>query len=138
MLCLENQVVSLELAKKLKSLNVKQESLFYWITHPYTGENQVIYYEDRNQLRDDFIDNRYKLVSAFTVAELGMMLPSRLWVDKKQYWIEYYFDDGIKKWNLYFITENREKVLHIVYEKTEADARAKMLIYLLENKLIAL
>jgi hypothetical protein len=27
---LENQVVSLELAKKLKELGMKQESLFYW------------------------------------------------------------------------------------------------------------
>ena len=29
---LENQVVSLEIAKSLKELGVKQESLFYWVS----------------------------------------------------------------------------------------------------------
>ena len=65
---LEDQVCSLELAKKLKELGVKQESLFYW-------------WFVRNDMGDDVFVSDTKPVngteywSAFTVAELGEMLP---------------------------------------------------------------
>lgn len=107
---LEKQVVSLELAKKLEELGVKQESLFYWRRHKVKG--MVIEY-GRNDL-DEY------LTAAFTVAELGEMLPDRTRTDKR---------DG-SSW------VSCEELVKPEIADTEADARAKMLIYLIENGLI--
>lgn len=99
---LEQQVTSLELSKKLKELGMKQESLFYWWgwfpERPYPqpegfGEN----YETEQAHKDQewkvsLKENVYDLetrswkgmytctlteVSAFTVAELGELLPQK-------------------------------------------------------------
>lgn len=129
---LEDQVVSLELAKKLKELGVKQESLFCW------GERSSYTYPGR-ELEAKLVWELYQVstykprlgldVSAFTVAELGEMLPQ--WypngdvVDQiphmtiGRYWRVNLDDEGT-----------------LCSETKEADARAKMLIYLIENHLI--
>lgn len=70
---LENQVVSLDLAKKLKELGVKQNSLFHWYIS--TGGTEISYYEQ------SYFERSYGVTvlesySAFTVAELaGMVTP---------------------------------------------------------------
>ena len=64
---LKNQVTSLELSKKLKELNCKQESLFYW---KYSLE---IKYTPTLQ-QGEYCPMGFKSVSAFTVAELINML----------------------------------------------------------------
>lgn len=118
---LENQVVSLELSRKLKELGVKQESLFYW--HPrLDGANRpyIVPASHRNGTspNKDFIP-------AFTVAELGEMLPA----DIKSYKYEdgRWSCDGSRKYD----TNSAW-----IQADTEADARAKVLIYLIENKLV--
>lgn len=63
---LEKQVVSLELAKKLKSLNVKQESLWYWGKVETDSEFRLM-----NSTGAELCKEAY---SAFTVAELLQML----------------------------------------------------------------
>lgn len=117
---LEEQVCGLELAKKLKELGVKQESIFYWRDLQNVGW--------RVTPHDQTEHRAYDSVSAFTVAELGEMLR----IDNSMlahptsigcYW-------G-KKWCFY------EWGKLLAKADTEADARAKMLIYLLENKIIA-
>lgn len=137
---LEHQVSSLELSKKLKELGVKQKSLFYW-ENKWAGSSD----EDAGKDVISYGNSGYhtmRLCSAFTVAELGEMLP-----------------DNIKhKGNSYWMKTNKSKlssgeIYHVVYYEdnhpiyggiisftadTEADARAKMLVYLLENKLIML
>lgn len=64
---LESQVVSLGLAKKLKELDVKQDSFCYWLHREMSSETKLV-----------FQSNYYPkdCVSAFTVAELGEMLPN--------------------------------------------------------------
>ena len=67
---LEEQVVSLELAKKLKELGVKQESLFYY----FKGET---FFKDKLHLvyRKEVFGMEYvEMYSAFTVAELLNMI----------------------------------------------------------------
>ena len=118
---LENQVCSLELAKKLKELGGKQESLFYW--HLDGDDEWELVME-----KDVFPQVLDFCYPAFTVAELGEMLPEEIHTFKlsDEFCCESnqpdYFPKG--KSNLFFTAD------------TEANARAKMLIYLLENKLI--
>lgn len=120
---LENQVCSLELAQKLKSLGVKQESLFQHNLLEKEDVYRITYGNPRtNTFGRKFIDT----VSAFTVAELGEMLPESFWTVKRE-----------NKWWSFegeTIEEGEENSLSCA--DTEADARAKMLCYLLENKLI--
>ena len=111
------QVVSLELSRKLKELGFKQESLFYWLEN----ENGDYCLECIN----DFIGTPSKLFySAYTVAELGEMLPDNYNSYKKN-----------KEWFCRFKEDTGYEILSSDKEN-EANARAKMLIYLKENKLI--
>lgn len=119
---LEDQVVSLVWAKKLKELGVKQESYFFWYGGNVLRENQLTQELRRHE----------PPVSAFTVAELGEMLPISLRNSAKDCSSEFYrVSPGV--WH--GITFPK---CHFVYTETEANARAKMLIYLIEEKLIAL
>ena len=117
MMKLEQQVCNLELSKKLKELGVKQESIFYWRlddSRLFQGE----FYEDNIQYGITFCYdsslgslNPDTHISAFTVAELGEMLPREMRIECfKENWKQGYLDD------------------------TEANARAKMVIYLKEGK----
>lgn len=119
---LEEQVISLELAKKLKDAGVKQESYFYWHLAKFSEAKASVpdmwiiteLRGRRNLLPDE--------CSAFTVAELGILLPmDRICTNKnKQFAI--WFESASP------ITES------IITGETEADARAKMLIHLLGEK----
>jgi len=112
---LEDQVVSLELAKKLKELGVKQESYLHWVDiHDSWFLGSKADYSRTEQER---------MVSAYTVAELGEMLP------------QYFSTTKVEP----FLWEGSVLEVGNIEEfsgDTEADSRAKMLIYLLENKLI--
>jgi len=131
---IEDQIVSLELAKKLKEIGVKQESLFYWHKYRYKS-----WYS--NTLRDcylvvrsaDEIEKSHegvvrKIASAFTVAELGEILTNihGRWSSgtlnepdtDDRYICEWYDRYGVEYWTC---------------GKTEAEARAKAIIWLKEK-----
>lgn len=129
---LSDQVCSLESAKKLRELGVRQESLFYW---------HLPVYEDWRVLmgRNEMWEEEYT-VSAFTVAELGEFLPLFVEQDKKKFklylakneygeWFVEYHEWSLKQLDNYELLVQR-------HADTESEARAKMLIYLIENKLI--
>lgn len=123
------QVCNLELAKKLKELGVKQESLWYWDFSDYKVYKEI----GLINKYDMEITNNH--ISAFTCAELGEMLPDEIWTGNQ------YFITTYKRNDTYYVSYRYEDdidsgILIITEAKTEADARAKMLIYLLENKLI--
>lgn len=109
---LDQQVCSLELAKRLKELGVKQVSCFKWVHKSLLPDVWVLGKRGKEN------------VAAFTVAELGEMLPSMT--------ISYFRE--IYDWHCK--THMTDYVVN--EEHTEADARAKMLIYLLDNKFITL
>lgn len=70
-LSLEKQVCSLESNKRLKELGFPQESLFYWIQEPTHEKNWVL----KNHEEVDFFVGKENAISAYTVAELGILLP---------------------------------------------------------------
>ena len=74
---IENQVTNRELSKKLEELGVKQESLWYWRWIPKVIEGGQIIQNGFELLRYDHPRSYAKdeRISAFTVAELGEMLP---------------------------------------------------------------
>jgi len=127
---LEDQVCSLELAKKLKKLGVKQESLFYW-DFENTAVPPVILDKEgfkRFEAYQKIAKNTTRLkyfYSAFTVAELGNILP---------------MGTAFMKFNNIHWTAltsyNENRTTKRIDAETEADCRAKMLIYLIENELI--
>ncbi|UPJ35834.1 hypothetical protein IVB45_02140 [Bradyrhizobium sp. 4] len=120
---LEQQVCSLDLAKKLKELGVKWESAFSWIEHE-DGEWRLLRFGIEGTI----------CVAAFTVAELGEMMPGN-------FGGHYVLTQKGLMGNRYYSTLMRlqdSTEAYKIEEKTEADARAKMLIYAIENKLIEL
>lgn len=137
---LEQQVVSLELAKKLKELGVKQESYFYWCRHKNPEKPQtpvVITYQEAYE------NMFYIMASAFTVAELGEMLPMHHNYGAPQSGKcnggDEYHADYVHWGNLWHdkVEFERYQLPSVDFvSKTEADARAKMLIYLVENDLL--
>ena len=133
---LEDQVVSLELAKKLKEIGVKQESYFSW--QSLTNEKWHIGHTHANHLYEK--KGRNEFYSAFTACELGEMLPSSI----ESYGLEIYSTSSLLNGgkfggnNLWHI-RYADKVNELFERKCgikECDARAEMFIYLIENKLI--
>lgn len=118
---LEDQVVSLELAKKLKEAGVKQESYFVWAKLGEMPEKWNVQRKD-TQYPDEY--------AAFTVAELGEMLPAfirrhdqkmcELWLKREQ-----------SRWLISY-----RGYVTLKIQASEADARADMLLYLIENGLV--
>lgn len=128
---LENQVVSLELAQKMKELGFEQESLFY-----HDVDNFVITKKINKNPEEGWI-------SAYTVAELGEMLPAELTAEQ--------ISNSPEIGGAYLEINKNKDYFVVCYQqcgergclddkyfecKNEADARAKMLIYLKENNLI--
>ena len=103
---LENQVVSLKYAKRLKELGFKQDSYWYWYNGKGFEKNPTLVHPS-NPYR--------KVASAFSVAELGEMLTQR---------------KNIRKRREKIMALPNEKCIF------NSDYWAKMLIYLKENKLI--
>ena len=133
MMPVETQVCSRELAQRLAELGVRQESVFWWADRKltYTGglASQV-------QLRGG--------IAAFTVAELGAMLPDEINIPAKtgkprayNHWLRFgrYRVAGEACWCAYPGGTARTNLE--TRANTEADARAKMLIYLFENHLLS-
>ena len=113
---LEKQVCSLKLSKKLKKLGVKQESLFSWLK-TIKGW-RLVASSPELEVRSFYVGK--ELASAFTVAELGEMLKeTRPELDNP------FPSYGLitKRW--FLLTEDGN-----IEAKTEANARAKTIIYL--------
>lgn len=119
---LEDQVCSLELAKKLKELGVTQKSLF----HYWSRDNDywsIVY----GQL---FNKNNPDAYSAFTVAELLSLLPGDVSIDETLYRLFIQkCEDG--EYSVYYDSSHREECSFDDYSLV--NALAKMLIDLIEN-----
>lgn len=122
-LTLENQVCSLESAKRLKELGAAQESLFYWkiMKYHHTTNDSIYLSYGNEQVADSF----EIICSAYTVAELGEFLKLKGAISS---WM--YATVDTWKWTCF------QPATNISFNAdTEAEARAKMLIHLISNGL---
>lgn len=121
---LEDQVCNLELSKRLKELGVKQECFFQWVrTH-----DKGVYPWKLDYIPANNIIPAYEWCAAFTVTELGEILKNDCSIFPK-------WEPREDKWRWAFYPPDPKPSI-VVVEDTEADARAKMLIYLLEQGLV--
>lgn len=134
---LEKQVCSVELAKRLKELGVAQCGQYTWVWSPLM--NEYLLSSKSPELMDILRKGNPNSsiwagieekgwFSAFTVAELGEMLPNEHYTTKlvgfikgqtKDQWMAFDEDDSVNESNPYY---------------TEADCRAALLISVLANK----
>lgn len=136
---IKDQVVSLELAKEMKELGVKQDSFWHWTWAEWNEEVEWVLI-----LPDEAARLKKEKFSAYTVAELGERLPLYF----------YSFDTELDGWQCatpdgffkqdstpYTSVDTLFGPLRIPAEmrrymeeaKTEADARAKIVIYLIKE-----
>lgn len=120
-----NGACDLEYAIKLRDLGCKQDSIWWWVEKElYIKQGSVLWlandkgYPESGKRFEHYKDKSY---SAYTCAELGELILNYYQTDMPYYvnclgW-EFMKDNGS--------LENAEY---------EADCRAKMLIYLIENK----
>lgn len=115
MLPLKNQVCRRELAERLKELKVPQDGYFRWLRTEHTW-----FVENALSTPDEMI-NHGEWYSAFLASELGEMIKrgAKTWYQSDP--------DG---WNCMWGSNI------VKQEATEADARAALLIHLLEQKVI--
>lgn len=136
---LEHQVANLELSKRIKELGVRQDGLYTWHwLHIYEKSH-----EDYREYIREFNPHWFKehvpgddwpwsYCVAFTVAELGVMLPKE--VNGFPLLIE--IIEG--KWCFNYVEHDNSGYEYRLEEDgaTEAEVRAKMLIGLIEMKYI--
>lgn len=139
----EWQLSNLKLSKKLKELGVKQESYFWWFKK---AQWNVFIIKDFYEMESIPVNASVESYSAFTVAELGEMLPASF---KKEighgyfpahYYLESHKSAKTNKHTVSYVASGNDHPIqkHNLYKyaDTEANARASMLIHLIENKLI--
>jgi hypothetical protein len=124
---LDEQVTSLDFSKRLHALGAPQKSVFYWVETKQGDANPLIVGPDAVDIPDA---NFY---SAFTVAELGAMIPysfvselraSGRWECGQRYRLE--VEGSAPRHPFADITE-------VFFGDTEVEVRAKMLIFILET-----
>jgi len=120
----KKEVPSLELCKKLKELGYPQGGGgWYWVLeriHTYYDEWRVKYYPSECEVEFNVLER----IKAPTVRELGEHLPKFAASLKEESWWECYTD----------FWKRKEGKHYIEVDELEANARAKMLIYLMEKK----
>lgn len=120
---LSKQCVSLDIAKRLKELGCKQESLFDWISWG-ADKSRVIYAAMDHQWTVELTG----YYSAYTVAELGELpLDLRL---------EFHVEPTIDGWQGMKRHEDRFVGIMPTMAKTQADSWGLLWIYLIENSLV--
>lgn len=154
---LEDQVTSLELSKKLLTIGVKQNSLFYWdcfseyYGHTSSNQNKVTYG------KNVYIPNTHEFYSAFTGDELLNILPQYIDTKNNEPFNGFIFNMRMVS---IFIGEELTRVYSInyhcdtiqletespffanklfrknIYDANFSNALAKTIIYLVENKLM--
>jgi hypothetical protein len=146
---LENQLCSLERAKRLKELGIIQESLFFWYRAPHDNGKDEYWETDEIVYKPWFVNTSFpedecegctfyahgtEQYSAYTVAELGRMLPTSLALNEGHNW-SFYHRHNWKGESVGYSAYGVNSIEQGWYTK-ESESRADMLIHLLESGLI--
>ena len=131
---LEDQVCTPEQSRRLSMLNIaasgQNEPYFYWVEFETSNEPELLN-KWALQANEAHI---YELRPAFTVAELGVLLRGHLTdQDGKPRNIDLWYDDFVDLYMLKHVTFDGFENIGSGEFKTEAQARAEALIWLLEN-----
>lgn len=120
---LEKQVCSLDSSKRLKEFGFPQESLFYWFkpTKSILDDKEKYYILCDNPC-PVWMKNTHQPYSAYTVSELGELLPFTVHMQRTT-----------KNYKCYNKIPCKLKTIE---SETAAEAMAQMLIYLAERNLI--
>lgn len=130
----EKHVTSLEVSQKLSALGVNKESLFCW----------------QQNIRDEWYINDSKLLDflsdcypAYLASELAEMLPNKITINGMDYFLDIYPDEEKKSpgWIVgYNYMRANLGFKEYTYQEADSlpDALGKILIYLIENRLIQL
>ncbi len=128
-----NYVTNLDLSKRLKELGVSQESYFWWCNYPIVGFKVV---------DGDHCIIQYEHYSAFLASELGETLPERFDAYRVNYikfqkvrceatqkylYLCSYVEDG---------GYNADIFIYDCSDENESNARAKMILFLIENDIV--
>ena len=134
---LESQVCSLELAKKLKELGVKQGGYFDW-NLANDEDDEYRWFAMRNSEFQEKWGIPQETISAFTVAELGEMLPRTVRLERHERPAEWavLVTGGAIDWDVSYRVGGG--AIYQVVDKDEANARARMLVYLIEKGIVKL
>lgn len=151
---IEAQVCALEYAKKLKELGIEQISLFYWAKAKGINAYGLSYLSNMFSLDEKHYEELY---AAFTVAELGELLPNRITTKENDPFSSfilivrkfYIVDENNKLHNNYIVNyecdtteatgENawlKRTLTANIFDENLANAMARYLIMLIENNVI--
>jgi len=149
---LEDQVIDLSYAQRLNKLGVLQYSLFYWYRIEYKLRleiDELTGVETKTEIEYKFVvanptttyvdhDGAW---SAFTVSELLDLLPKKIKLEDEEedlpLVMRYTEDDNIG-WDVYYKFNYYTFMDEFFHDTKLENALAKMLIHLIENKLIDL
>ena len=134
---LEDQVCTFEQSLKLAELGVALPTTFYWSAKGKDRSDPAAFKLTIKEENDETADTCY---SAFTTAELGILLPYELNLEDEDLYIQGTI--GNRRGEFYYIwfqssLDNVEWELFPAIERdTEAQARADALIWLIENEFV--
>ena len=124
----ENQITNLEISKRLKDLEFDYPTLWVWIKRDLDWCLECSEYLKNK-------DNILEKISAFTVAELGYILP--IYIETIDRFYLYENITGVDSALIYTIeykSLDNKCLFKVSSQINEANARAEMLIKLIENR----
>ena len=131
---LKDIVCDLEYAEKLKELGLVKEGIFKYYNPPIV-DNRPYEVSDEFELTDSpsyTIAPHFNPINTYTVAEFGEMLPEYIEYNDTEIFLTSYKVDGSYE-SIYSNVVTGKEIFHKSDPK-EANARAKLLIWLIENK----
>lgn len=138
-------VISLEMAQNLFDNGIRNESCFYWYQEK-APEGKTLFETGISQktmpwklhISRPSKGNRniYKELPAYTSQELGEMMPGFIKKDGNVYYPRFYRTEK-KEWQYCYEDQNMKTIANSL-GKTEAEARAALLNFILWNKFINL
>jgi hypothetical protein len=145
---LEDQVCTLEQAVKLKELGIDGESLWYWVfpkdSKMISSTKSVCHVQRATEIIKDNDGDEFdhEMAAAYSVAELGALLPAEIKECKLTQWPIYNTQGKTISYGMQYRFRVDNPFIFgafpntVVFGDTEAIARAKLIIELLEDKTI--